>query len=409
MKRKSAWLAALMMVLLMLCGAASAQEAAAAIELKGYTPGGEFEYVELGYYPFTSGGLPQPVLWRVLSVSDDVALLRTEYAIDVVEGDKNISEGEIMDGIYWDLLGSYTEVGSVLTGSIPTEFDLNSDFYGYSTDGVSGSRKVKATPYAASRGVQLEKGYAGYWANRSGRISGVTPNGGLISIKRPMKLGVVPMITASVSQLRLNQGSGTMGDPYRSTFSARDLWFERNMRMPLYEIKQRFYNPYRKKIPVYTGPGEEYYLPEDNILHWQDDSIKILAREDGWLLIEYLVSGKKKNEPAGRFYRTGYVDYKLILKEEDEIWYYWPDTLPHKSIPALITEEAMLYEDRNLMGQPLYVFEMGRDVTLLGYTEHNDILLAYVEAEIYDQKARGFVRLDQIEPEGYDIGFLTGK
>jgi hypothetical protein len=74
-----------------------------------------------------------------------------------------------------------------------------------------------------------------------------------------------------------------------------------------------------------------------------------------------------------------------------------------------ILENTELYDDRNLKNQPLYVFDADREVQLLGYVEHNGILLGYVEAEIYDQKARGFVRLDQIEPEGYDIGFLTGK
>ncbi len=66
-----------------------------------------------------------------------------------------------------------------------------------------------------------------------------------------------------------------------------------------------------------------------------------------------------------------------------------------------------LYDDRNLKSQPLYVLEEGRSVRLLGYMEHNDILLGYVEADIYDQKARGFVMLECLEAEEYDIGFMT--
>lgn len=400
MKKRVVWAAMLLLAALLMCGCAYAQDSGVSVELKGYTPGGEFEYVQLGYFPFTSGGGEQPVLWRVLSVEDDIALLRSEYAIDVYEGDKHTHEDQVLDNVTCKILGTYMELSSITTGSIPSEFDLNSDFYGYSTDSVSDRRKVKATPYAASRGVLMEKGYAGYWSYKGGRITSVSPNGGFVSIKRPMALGVVPMITASVSELRLNRGSGTMADPYRSTYSARDIWFERNMRISFIEHLRDRHNPYRKKIPVYTGPGEDYYQPEDNVLHKQSGGLNVLGREGSWLLIEYHVGDNR--------YRTGYVYDKLVIEEGDDWWHYW-SALPNKAIPALTTQEAMLYEDRNLMGQPLYVFEMGRDVTLLGYLQHKGVMLAYVEAEIYDQKARGFMRLECIEPEGYDIGFMTVK
>ena len=76
---------------------------------------------------------------------------------------------------------------------------------------------------------------------------------------------------------------------------------------------------------------------------------------------------------------------------------------------AVTITDATLYDDRNLKSQPLYVLEEGRQVRILGHVEHNDILLAYVEADVYDQKTRGFVRLEQLQAEEYDIGFMTAK
>ena len=88
---------------------------------------------------------------------------------------------------------------------------------------------------------------------------------------------------------------------------------------------------------------------------------------------------------------------------------YGSSAIPHKAVSAVAKKDAVMYDDRNLKSQPLYVLETGREVKLLGYTEHNDILLGYVEADIYDQKARGFVLLECLEAEEYDIEFMTIK
>ena len=86
---------------------------------------------------------------------------------------------------------------------------------------------------------------------------------------------------------------------------------------------------------------------------------------------------------------------------------YSNDSMPHNIVDATVSKDAMLYDDRNLKSQPLYALEAGREVRLLGYMEHNDILRGYVEADIYNQKARGFVLLECLEADGYDIGFMT--
>ena len=415
---------AALLILAALCTCACAEETNKQIVLKGYTPGGEFEYVELGYYPYTSTGSEEPVLWRVLSVSGDVALLRSEYAIDVYKGDKRTHEDQVLDNVCSKMLGTFMERGSVLTSSIPSEFDLNSDFYGYSTEGVSERRKVKVTPYSAANGVLMENGYAGYWTYKGRGMGYVTPNGGIISVSRPMKLGVVPMITASIGQLRLDMGSGTKEDPYRSSYSQRNLWFEKNMRIYFFEDERHINNPYRKDIPVYAGPGEDYYRPEGAVITKNETKVNVLAREGSWLLIEYMVTGEGMRNRTYN-YKTGYVYEKNVLKKDYEYeWYdtYWggyrvaipkgqydADALPYKHITGRTITETMLYDDRNLKSQPLYVLESDREVRILGHVEHNDILLAYVEADIYDQKARGFVRLEQLESDAYDIEFMTVK
>ncbi len=51
-------------------------------EIQGYAKGQGYNYVYFGEYPYDKDGAVQPVLWRVLSVQDNRALMLTEYIID---------------------------------------------------------------------------------------------------------------------------------------------------------------------------------------------------------------------------------------------------------------------------------------------------------------------------------------
>ena len=51
-------------------------------EIQGYVKGQGYNYVYFGEYPYEKDGTARPVLWRVLSVSDNRALMLTEYIID---------------------------------------------------------------------------------------------------------------------------------------------------------------------------------------------------------------------------------------------------------------------------------------------------------------------------------------
>lgn len=412
----------LILILLVVFGAVGTAEEMVekTIELKGYENNGEYQYVELGYYPYTSTGSEQPILWRVLSANGDMALLRSEYALEAVTGNKYSSIDDILSDITGKALGTLLEHGAITTSSVPSVSDLNSSYYGYAKEGVNESRKVEATPYAAAHGVLMENGYAGYWTYNGNKISYVTPNGGIIPVNRTMLLGVVPMITASISELRLNEGSGTKNDPFRSTYSQRNIWFEHNMKIHFFEDERHIHNPNRKRIDVYTGPGEDYYLVKGSSINKHGTTIKVLAREGSWLLIEYMVTGSGY-ENKSYCYKTGWVYEPAALENEDlkvftgERWETVPTkeydskAIPRKMVDVYVTKDAMMYDDRNLKSQPIYVLETGREARLLGYTEHNDILLGYVEADIYDQKARGFVLLECLEAEDYDIGFMTVK
>ncbi len=51
-------------------------------EIQGYVKGQGYNYVYFGQYPYDRDGTVQPVLWRVLAVQDNRALMLTEYLID---------------------------------------------------------------------------------------------------------------------------------------------------------------------------------------------------------------------------------------------------------------------------------------------------------------------------------------
>ena len=83
-------LAAILLILILLPVAVFGEE------LRGYIKGEEYQYVQLGEYPYEADGTVRPVLWRVLTVNDGSALLLTEYIIDtkqvIFETDQRVIE-----------------------------------------------------------------------------------------------------------------------------------------------------------------------------------------------------------------------------------------------------------------------------------------------------------------------------
>ncbi|MBQ2576261.1 MAG: isoprenylcysteine carboxylmethyltransferase family protein [Lachnospiraceae bacterium] len=52
-------------------------------EMRGFVKGQGYQYVNLGEYPYEADGTVRPVLWRILSIDDGIALLHMENVIDV--------------------------------------------------------------------------------------------------------------------------------------------------------------------------------------------------------------------------------------------------------------------------------------------------------------------------------------
>ena len=73
---------ALIWVLAMLLLCSAPVHAEEDTELRGYWKGHGWKFVSLGQYPYEKDGTVAPVLWRVLEIKDNVALLITEYVID---------------------------------------------------------------------------------------------------------------------------------------------------------------------------------------------------------------------------------------------------------------------------------------------------------------------------------------
>ena len=73
---------ALLLCLLLLAGSALAADVS---EIRGFDKdaSSEYQYLQMGSFPYEKNGAVKPLLWRVLGVEDGQAFLVTEYVIDV--------------------------------------------------------------------------------------------------------------------------------------------------------------------------------------------------------------------------------------------------------------------------------------------------------------------------------------
>lgn len=185
-------------LLLAACLLPWAAQAADAGVLRGYAENEpkstRYQYVHLGQYPYEADGTVKPVLWRILDVEDNRALLLTEYVIDssqiIFETDQKIIQKHAFRRIssyaesdLYTLLN--TEVIHTIFGDDPvcqtfieepgagTLFILTRDQYmtpkyGFSALrwNVQPTRQAVATPYALSKGLYRDAGNkkSPYWA-----------------------------------------------------------------------------------------------------------------------------------------------------------------------------------------------------------------------------------------------------
>ena len=179
-----------LVVLLLLC----LIPAAGAETLRGYEKGNGWHYVNFGEYPYEKDGTVAPVLWRVLEVENNQALMLTEYVIDtqqiIFETDqKKIDNGDYRRITSYEESDLYTWMNTValdtLLGNSPARnalvdvpgqgklFILTMDQYLNTDYGFSANkwdnqptRHAQGTPYALkARGLYKDgTGMVSYWA-----------------------------------------------------------------------------------------------------------------------------------------------------------------------------------------------------------------------------------------------------
>ena len=244
-------LIALLAMLMLLSIPAMAEE----YDLRGYIKGQGWKFVNLGQYPYEKNGAVAPVLWRVLEIKDDVALLITEYAIDtqqvIFETDqkkidnydyRRITRYEESDLMPWlntvciETLFGGDPVRNLL---IPDEtrgelFILNMDelrnpAYGFSANtwGEQPSRQAAGTPYAVrTRGLYSDNnGKVSYWAadikdEEAYRLALVGYDGHLSwGGYTRQNVGLRLAIRVDMSDLEVTGGAGTRQKPFILTYT----------------------------------------------------------------------------------------------------------------------------------------------------------------------------------------------
>lgn len=391
MKKLVALVMALGLLMTALPAMATTTAAAPAITLKPYSHDDGYTYVEYGYYPYETNGALAPILWRVVNVAGESVTLVSEYAIDAYRGNRYHSVNHVTERFNAKKNLSTHESNNMLSAGIMSNADVKNADFGY-TDHLS--RRVKATPYAALRNLPTEDGYVAYWVRNNGLLGYVTARGDVMKVSHAMTLGVVPMVTVGMQELMLDGGSGTMDDPYFSSANAHNIWLEENLMFTFGSKEDKVRRLASGTVQIYTGPGNQYYAFDDSFLK-RGAQVTILARTGSWLLIEYQ-TGKSRNFE----FATGYIPIRSMYNAD--VKFDETPSMPFCSVDATIKRDCDLYDDRYMVSQPIYRLWSGNTVTLLGIVYYNGRCMAYVEADMYDQTARGFVDFYDLSLDDYD-------
>ena len=367
--------------------------------------------MEYGYYPYYSDGTPAPILWRVLDVRQNTALLQSVYALDACYANRYSSLWTI-DSVFisssFSMYNSQTERMMLLANGMLSTADLHNEAFGFSAgSGNDYTRRVEPTPYAASKGLKLEDGYTGYWCFENNTPCRVTPAGSVLKLNYAMTLGVVPTITVDVYDLRMDRGTGTFDDPYSNSESELSLWLWMNM---FFDVENAptvtIDNPRHETRYTYSGPGTHYYRDSVSAINTHRLDVRLLAREGRWAMIEYKAYSTNKKLQS----KTAWI-LESDFGHSGSAEQYLPTAylLPEFNLTAKTTRQVNLHDDFSMIRMPLYTLWAGQEVDFLGYTCIHSQALAYVETEIYNQPVRGFVPLDCIALNEYDIDRLLNR
>ena len=219
-------------------------------EMRGYVKKEGYQYVLFGEYPYEKDGTKKPLLWRVLDVTDDKALLITEDVIDaqqvIFETDEKVIEKrtyrriasyaesdlytwmntEALDTLLGDSQARNALVEEPGGGKffILTSEQFLNTAYGFSAGmwNEQKSRQASATPYALKRGVYKDSGIGKcpYWAATLKEETGykmqlIGYNGHLSwGAYTRVNVGIRPSVRLDMTQMEITGGTGTKKDPF---------------------------------------------------------------------------------------------------------------------------------------------------------------------------------------------------
>ncbi len=243
MMKRRLMLAVLVCMFLTIVGSGCAEET-----LRGYEKGSGYQYVSLGEYPYEKEGTEAPVLWQVLEVKDDAALLHTKYVIEVqqvifVDNEQDIknynyrliesyAESDLCAWMNDTMLKTLLGDDSMRSALAETEFGklyiltdeqyLTVD-YGFTASrwGENKKRQAVGTPYAKKRGLYVAPGgKSPYWvaavkSPSQYKLQLVGYNGHLSYGAYSRKnVGIRAALTLDLTKCSISGGSGTEDDPF---------------------------------------------------------------------------------------------------------------------------------------------------------------------------------------------------
>ena len=218
-------------VFMLLISSAAAAEAGNG--LRQYSKAEGYCYLTFGRYPYDEDGGERPILWRVLETADGTAYLISEYILEVSRlhslafGYPGWDKADLNAWLQADFLETAFTPEETLAlrtipelgrASLPSSEDLKNGDFGFASDQ---SRRAVGTPWADSRGLYFyrHKNHSPYWtrtqsakefAHRSIKLEG---NIGYLGVTGD-DMGVRPVIWLDTGLILLEQGSGTLSDPF---------------------------------------------------------------------------------------------------------------------------------------------------------------------------------------------------
>lgn len=206
-----------------------ASPSAVSFQLKGYDAAtGMHDYVYFGRYPQV--GDNDPILWRVLTVQNGLALLLSEKVLDAHRYDtssKNWEGSELKTWLNNNFISTAfshneraTIVDSTERGKVfpLLEDDLKKPEYGFTSNETDPQRSAIPTEHALGRAVDSRNGKSIYYTRTPGdgdNMVAVTSKGmlSLAGIERD-DLGIRPAIWIRISEFSISKGDGSLQKPY---------------------------------------------------------------------------------------------------------------------------------------------------------------------------------------------------